>query len=363
MTTATKPYIKSIKDLHQYLQVAIKLEQATIPPYLCALYTIKPDKNYEASTLIRNVVIEEMLHMVLAANVLNAVGGHPFIDRPNFVANYPTKLPDGEEDFEVPLLPFSEAAIETFLKIERPSPEQPQKLAAAQKAAFSHAMKKDLPDLPPDVHFFTIGMFYDAIIDGLEYLCEELGESNVFTGDHRLQIGPEYYYNGGGHIIDVTCLKSAKTALKEIIEQGEGLLDEIADEPQFGNELAHYYRYQEIQMQRYYEEGDLPNHPSGATFSVDYSIESVYPMIPNPKTVLYPGGSELRQKSDEFNILYTNLLGELQHAFNGEPERLLPAIGGMFQLKYKALELIKNPIPGNEKYHAGPSFEYLKVEK
>jgi hypothetical protein len=39
------------------------------------------------------VVIEEMLHMTIAANVLNAVGGHPAIDRPDFVPNYPEDLP------------------------------------------------------------------------------------------------------------------------------------------------------------------------------------------------------------------------------------------------------------------------------
>lgn len=360
MTTATKSYIKSIPELHQYLQVAIKLEQATIPPYLCALYTIKPDQNYDASNLIRSVVIEEMLHMVLAANVLNAVGGQPFIDRPGFVADYPTKLPDGEEDFEVSLLPFSPAAIETFLQIERPDAPQPERLLAAKVAPFEHALRKELPDLPPDVHFFTIGMFYEAIIEGLETLCEDLGESNVFTGDPKLQITSEYYYNGGGYIVPVTNLKEAKKALKEIIEQGEGMTDEIDDPHKFGSELAHYYRFQEIQLQRFYRSGDLPDHPTGATFKVDYSQDSVYPMIPNPKTALYPAGSELRQASDEFNMLYTDLLAELQLAFNGEPERLLPAVGGMFQLKYKALELIRNPIPGNEKYNAGPSFEYLK---
>ena len=33
--------IKTIKDLHEHLQWAIELEHATIPPYLCALYSIK----------------------------------------------------------------------------------------------------------------------------------------------------------------------------------------------------------------------------------------------------------------------------------------------------------------------------------
>ena len=39
----------------------------------------------EAAELIESVVMEEMLHMVLAANVLNAIGGTPSIGRPGFV--------------------------------------------------------------------------------------------------------------------------------------------------------------------------------------------------------------------------------------------------------------------------------------
>ncbi len=57
--------------------MAIKLEHATIPPYLTALYSIKPDprkSNHDSYNIIRAVAVEEMLHLTLAANLLNAVG-------------------------------------------------------------------------------------------------------------------------------------------------------------------------------------------------------------------------------------------------------------------------------------------------
>src|SRR5438270_2108 len=67
------------------LQQAIQLEHGTIPTYLYALYSIKPDSNTEIQERIRSIVIQEMLHMGLACNILNALGGSPVIDRPEFV--------------------------------------------------------------------------------------------------------------------------------------------------------------------------------------------------------------------------------------------------------------------------------------
>ena len=60
--------------LHELLQAAVELAAPVIPPYLCALYSMHPTGNERAKLIIRSVVVEEMLHMILAANVLNAVG-------------------------------------------------------------------------------------------------------------------------------------------------------------------------------------------------------------------------------------------------------------------------------------------------
>src|ERR1700685_2595513 len=95
--------ITTILELHQHLYVAMQLEHATIPPYLLALYTIHPDTNPDATRILRTVVVEEMLHLTLAANIFNAVGGEPNLTAPNFVPKYPAPLPDGETDFKVSL--------------------------------------------------------------------------------------------------------------------------------------------------------------------------------------------------------------------------------------------------------------------
>src|SRR5262249_44844149 len=84
---------RQASDLYQFLQSAIELEHATIPAYLQALYSIKHDQNRVVAALIRSIVVEEMLHMTIAANVMNAIGGEPVINKPNFVPIYPGPLP------------------------------------------------------------------------------------------------------------------------------------------------------------------------------------------------------------------------------------------------------------------------------
>ncbi|MFN4089492.1 MAG: ferritin-like domain-containing protein, partial [Alphaproteobacteria bacterium] len=70
----TRYAIRDVASLHRHLYAAMQLEHATIPPYLTALYSIHPGTNREAWHVIRTVAVEEMLHLTLVGNVMNAVG-------------------------------------------------------------------------------------------------------------------------------------------------------------------------------------------------------------------------------------------------------------------------------------------------
>ena len=107
--------IATIDSLREHLQWAIELEHSTIPPYLCALYSLDAGRNPEATELVSSVLVEEMLHMTLAANLLNAVGGRPRLDNPKMLAGYPCPLPHSDRSIEISLCPFGREAIETFL--------------------------------------------------------------------------------------------------------------------------------------------------------------------------------------------------------------------------------------------------------
>ena len=89
LTTDKTHFDQGIRQLQTWLQEAIEIEHATIPPYFTAWLSIKEGHNQESSEIIKSVLIEEMLHLTLAANMLNAVGGHPDLVHPQFVPRYP----------------------------------------------------------------------------------------------------------------------------------------------------------------------------------------------------------------------------------------------------------------------------------
>jgi Ferritin-like len=352
VTTTPKPRITTIAQLHDYLYRGLKIEHATLPPYLIALYSLHPERNSDARHIIRVVAVEEMLHLTLVANVLNAVRGEPDLTKPGFVPRFPVVLPDGEDDFLVHLRPFGHQAVDTFLQIERPG-----QAPAEQHRIVAQKMADDvLAAVPgePGLKFYSIGEFYEEIIRGINYLedrARERGET-IFTGDPARQATPEYFYSGGGEIIPVTNRDTAIRALTLIAEQGEGLGGGIYDAE---DELAHYYRFEQLKLQRYYQPGDQPGTPTGPPLTVDW--QAAYPMKEDPRLSDYPEDSELRAAATEFNEKYAGFLASLTKAYNGQPGLLLEAVWEMFRIRDTMTRLIRNPIPGLPGINAGPTFE------
>jgi hypothetical protein len=339
------PAITTLNDLRRHLQWAIELEHATIPPYMCALYSLDKDRNPEAVQVVGTVLAEEMLHLALAANLLNAVGGEPKLDSPELLPPYPHPLPHGDRSIEIDLLPFGPRALDLFLRIEQPA----------------------AGDGPPQADGYqTIGQFYAAIEAGLRALCDELGETAVFCGAPDRQIGEMHLHGGGGNVIPVHDLKTALAALAEIVEQGEGaartaVWDGDADivHPE-REEVAHFYRFQELRLGRRYQAGDTPQSgPTGEPIAVD--LDGVLPMRPNPRITDYPEGSAVRVAQEEFNQTYSLLLYLLERAFNGSPGDMKEAVRAMFQLRAQATALM-NMSTGDGLTTAGPTFEYVPAE-
>lgn len=334
--------ISTVDSLRRHLQWAIELEHVTIPPYLCALYSIYEGSNPHAVQAIRSVVVEEMLHLTLAANILNAVGGLPMLDSPSMLPSFPTCLPHSNGAFEVSLTKFSPEAVATFLKIERPEAHD---------------------GLPEDESYETIGQFYEAIEKGLTRVTGELGQAAVFSGDPARQVTDELYHGAGGQIIVVSDLDSALAALTEIVDQGEGLQDQEISDHDGGTsngdreELAHYYRFNELAVGRRYQRGDTrASGPSGPELAVDW--RAVHDMRPNPRRRDYPEGSEARVRMEEFNRSYSGILHLLHQAFNASPRMLAVALGAMYGLKEQAVALMALP-SGDGRTTVGPSFEYV----
>ena len=336
--------IATLESLREHLQWALELEHATLPPYLCALYSLDPSRNPDAVQVVGGVFVEEMIHLALAANLLNAVGGQPRLDIPWLLPPHPRPLPHGDRSLELSLVPFGPEAIEMFLRLEQPAK----------------------PGAPAEGDGYeTIGQFYDAIEEGLRHLCAELGEREVFRGDSSRQVTAGHFSHTGGQMAAVTDLASALAALEEIVEQGEGTTrGEVWDGDQDifhpdRDEVSHYYRFQELRLGRRYQRGDTPQSgPTGETVTVD--LAGVRLMRPNQRMADHPAGSSIRTAQEEFNRTYCNLLRQLEQAFNGSPDLLRPATRTMYGLKGQAQRLME--MPDADGTMAGPTFEYVEPE-
>jgi hypothetical protein len=285
-----------------------------------------------------------MLHLTLAANVLNALGGSPVLDTANFVPTYPGPLPGSvESGLIVPLAPLSMPAVtDTFMVIEQP--EDPLVFPVETLEAFAEVQEP-----------VTIGQFYR----GIEAQIVSLGDG-AFVPGPRNQIGPDRMDDS----VTVTDVATARQAITTIIDQGEGT--GTTPEAVVGGGYAHYYRFEEI------SKGGLlvPNPEAGPTtppkdrfvfdpvhHPVPFDPAGVYPVPTNPS---YPPGSVGQIADTNFNYTYTSLLKVLHATLNGHPERLDTAIGMMMSLRQQAMDMASGTDTGGQ--NIGPSFRYQPVD-
>lgn len=337
---------KTYKDLHSLLQNAIELEHATIPPYLTAMFSLKPGTNREIWKIIHSVVLEEMLHMSIACNVLNALGGQPAINKAEFVPKYPGPLPMGIGSgmgLIVGLERYSKKQVKNvFMEIEEP--EDPLHFPVVRSMDMLESVEPE---------FGTIGQFYAAIQEQIAKL-----PGTELPGDPAFQMTTPFYSKS--ELFPIHTKEDAIKALDIIIEQGEGTPESPID-PE--GELAHYYRFEELYVGRALVKD--PSVEEGYSFSgpkIPFSAKDVYPILPNTKTADLPEG-EAKNQVVQFNAIYRKLLNGLHRTFNGEPDYFENTIGLMFDLKLYAEKLCAIPFPGKPGFTVGPSFEFAPAEE
>lgn len=320
----------TVADARAALQSALEFEHATIPLYLYALYSLDASKNAKIAAIIQSVATEEMLHMTLVANVINALGGTPYVNRPGFVPTYPGPLPGGvAANLVVNLAPFSMSQLDTFLKIEEPETPIHFNLLAG---------------IGPEAEL-TIGQFYLKIIGALELL-----PPGSFVHPPRNQVGPAVFREA----VVVDDLKSAQRALRTIIQQGEGTT--ASPEEGVGKGYAHYYRFMQIKKGKALV-------PSAGTYAyagpaIAFDPAGVYQLPSNPTAALYAGKQAQLFAFDNFNYTYTSLLNALQQLFTGQDseQEFNVAIGLMMSLKLQ-FQVMAEGVAYTE-VPTGPSFQY-----
>jgi hypothetical protein len=325
----------TVEDVRKALQKAIELELSTLPPYLYAGFSIEEGTNEAARSRISAIVLEEMTHMGLACNILNAIGGSPVLAKASVVPTYPGPLPydiggeDGEP-FLVSLLPFSKKAMAQAMHIEEP--EDPIEFSAGLELAPT---------------FQTIGQFYAALDKALASLPPEVWANPVGS-----QITDHPFL--AGELFAVLDYASASKAIDRIVSEGEGTTKSPLD---FEGELAHYYRFEEIHRDQVLQKD--PSKPEGFSWGPPLGVDwdAVLPVIKNPAERDFSGDPAAQAAQDECDRAFTILLQELERAVSGDPGRMGNAVRAMFDLRMAARAAVRTPLKGNTKA-AGPSFRF-----
>lgn len=337
--------LDSLDDLKLALQLAIEVEHATIPPYLCALYSIKDGANPEVAGILRDIVMQEMLHMARVANLLIALGGKPKMDDPAFVPRYPGPMPAGlRGGLTVRLRRCSILQIrDVFMSMEEPE----RTVAPGSITSYGGPVKP---------HLFTIGWFYDEIGRALNTLYKD-GQIAFGHADEQVAKWPGPPKLAGSTEILVTDIEQAREALKTITQQGEST---VPLEPSaFGDEIGHYYRFLEIVEGRRIV---IDPHLKTFTFTGDhipFDPTGVWPMMDDPDVTSLAPGSRAYILARQFSQQYHALLKGLHRTFNGQPDYLGEALGLMYALNMTARELVQTPSGRDDGTTAGPTFQII----
>lgn len=316
--------IETIESLRSHIELAIRVELSTIPPYLFAMYSIE-DHGSDAAKLIRSIVAEEMLHAALATNLLLAVGGAPSYDDRSYMPSYPMDLPHHRPPLLLELAPCSMETIrDVFMRIEQP----------------------ELHDAPPEPDDYeSLGQFYHALEIGLQEMSDRFDLFESPQTDSQMA-NPSYYRpvtfdaEDSGGLLLIDDLASAIEAIEIIIHQGEGLSDDRWADPAH-QELTHFHKLVQIY------EGRSP-------------LGRVVPVRRNPTTAGYP--EEIRVVSDLFNALYRGVYLTLNQIFSGQAEQhravgLLYVVMGDLMSR-TARFLVEQELEDGT--FAAPTFEYFE---
>jgi Ferritin-like len=331
--------LTSADDAKSLLQTAVGVEFGTLPPYLYALYSIPPGTNSGSSQLIRSVALQEMIHMCLACNILNALGGNPVVK----VQPYPGPLPgdigpDGKP-LTLHLLPFSKDALAQAMAIEEPEnpPDYPIKTMALLEEEAPKAV--------------TIGQFYEALDKFLETL-----PANVWN-PNRNQIVDDQFFPG--QLFAVHSYEDAHTAITQIVSEGEGTSEGTTYDPlDFQEQPAHYFRFGEI-----FNERVLTKDP-GSKLGYAWGPEKFPVRWPAPGHVIADPGQHdfskepqaARDAQSACNTAFSSMIDALQRAVTGTQGALGEAVRFMFDLRMAALHAFTVPL--NSGRVAGPAFLY-----
>lgn len=321
------PEKRDLDWIKNMLQIAIELEHSTLPLYLSAMFSHKV-QNYPSYNLFRSIVMEEMVHMAIACNILAAIGGTPQIK--NLNPDFPRKgLPgNAEPDVDAIIGRFSKIQLQNFLRIEMPGIL--------------------LPDAYKDEAYPTIEKLYAAIENAIRANADEV-RTVMKKGGTSNQVGDDIGFTTITYVEGEDPLLQIYSGIQEIIEQGEGTPSgnlHAGDTSQ--GEASHYCRFAEIYYGHQYQEPDpkiLLSKETVVDFFKGYPV--AFPEVVNTLYVPSDGYAKILTLDSDaenvkkhliaFDTAYTKIMDDLELMWNGPKDQSWPnfgkAVGTMSEMR------------------------------
>ncbi|CAE6448181.1 unnamed protein product [Rhizoctonia solani] len=272
---------------------------------------------------IRHIIGQEMLHLVIAGNLLTAVRGRPQLYGEAYAPKYPSEIL--YEGVLMTLAPARPYQFENFVEVEQPvhdKIEQDETLIKTRTLA----------------QYESIGEFYESLKDGLKKLHTRIGD-DIFDADSAKR---QWGENDGwfeGELSSITDLKTAEDKLSLIIEQGEG------GPPLTGSKIAgqsHYETFKRL------SELNL----------------KVHKLAPNPNTKQFEGREKSYPAMLAFDAAYSYLLWTIETVWTyagpdeSKKQKLRKNIGPLMFSTMKPLAkfLVHQDLQTIKKKRAGPPF-------
>lgn len=305
--------ISTLDELKDALQTAIQLEFSTLPPYMCAEWSINASLDPSGvAAMINAVAAQEMLHFGLACNMLSAIGGSPSIANEDFVPTYPCLgLPGGcQPGLLMDLLPLGLQALNIFMQIEFP--------------------EQDIIATDPD----SIGSFYDTIAEGFKKVKPAFSPFNqvAIAGiQTSLTLDP---------LTGILSVDDAVKAINEIKDQGEGTSKSPYEGGPDRTFLSHYYTFGQIYFGR-------------KLIAVDDGYQYTGEQVVMPESYSFQVSSEQADQQASFVDTFSTLLTQLEGCWT---------TGGNIQTAIKTMKSLK-PI-GQALIQAGvrPQFKFAAAK-
>ncbi|MEU2752009.1 ferritin-like protein [Streptomyces collinus] len=327
--------------LKDALQQAVMLELSTLPPYLCALWSIE-DQESDVAQAIRRVVFDEMSHLGLAGNLLTTIGGMPRLADARTAPKYPGPLPGGvRPDLTVFLSGLTKDSLDLFSRIEEP----------------------DDPVTEESSGHTSIGAFYSAIGEAFRQ------HPQLITGTRQIRRLMSHH-GEGNDVLEITWLAGVEKAIGIIKEQGEGTAASPENpHPGEQGELAHFYVFRELFHGRKLIR--TSQNPDRWEFLGDsIPMPPVLPMGKVPAGGWEAGGlpapdDETRHRLVDVNLQYSQMLKFLEDAWEATTtatmqSRLAAAVTRMRMLVEPSQLLMQRALPDGSGETYGPEFRYVE---